>query len=173
MMWLGIVLHVAVNPLERPSPMPWRDPVTTRVADLLVTWILAFRMPVFFIVAGFFAALLLERRSAGGLLRHRLRRIALQFVLLGPPLVAAGLAFAHRSLRRSRGGCPTAATQVGRTSAPWLPAVGRLTAVSSQAHVGRAVLSLRSRQPCGRRRRATGPDRWRRPGARPRRPCDR
>ncbi|MFO1330632.1 MAG: acyltransferase family protein [Rubrivivax sp.] len=107
MMWLGIVLHVAVNHMVGPSPLPWRDPATTPVADLLLAAIHAFRMPVFFIVAGFFAALLLQRRGAGGLLKHRFRRIALPLLLLGPPIVAAtmaaGLAFVHRVARGTWG----------------------------------------------------------------------
>lgn len=123
MMWLGIVLHVAVNHMTGPSPLPWRDRDTTRVADLLLAFIHAFRMPVFFIVAGFFAAMLVQRRGAAGMLKHRFRRIALPFLLLGPPIVAAsmalGLAYLHRTthgtwgldrslLPSSRGGVQTA-----------------------------------------------------------------
>ena len=29
MMWLGIVLHVATNPLSVASPLPWRDPASS------------------------------------------------------------------------------------------------------------------------------------------------
>ena len=64
MMWLGIVLHVAVIYIAGPSPLPWRDNQTTPTADLLMAFIHAFRMPVFFILAGFFVALLIERRGA-------------------------------------------------------------------------------------------------------------
>lgn len=114
MMWLGIVLHVAVNHIVGPSPLPWRDPQRTPVADLLLAFIHAFRMPVFFIVAGFFAALLLQRRGPGGLLQHRFRRIALPLLLLGPPIVAAtlaaGLAFVHRVARGSWGLDPSLVT---------------------------------------------------------------
>ena len=63
-MWLGIVLHVAVIYIAGPSPLPWRDNQTTPTADLLMAFIHAFRMPVFFILAGFFVALLIERRGA-------------------------------------------------------------------------------------------------------------
>lgn len=107
MMWLGVVLHVGVNHLVGPSPLPWRDAATTKVADLLLAFIHAFRMPVFFIVAGFFAALLLQRRGPGGFLRHRFMRIALPLLLLGPPIVAAmiaaGLAYLHRIVRGTWG----------------------------------------------------------------------
>lgn len=107
MMWLGIVLHVSVQHMAGPSPLPWRDPDTTRMADVLVALIHAFRMPVFFIVAGFFVAMLVQRRGATGMLRHRFRRIALPFLLLGPPIVLAsvllGLAFMHRTAYGSWG----------------------------------------------------------------------
>ena len=63
MMWLGIVIHVAVIHMTRDNPLPWQDGARTKVADLLVAFIHAFRMPVFFILAGFFVALLLRSRG--------------------------------------------------------------------------------------------------------------
>ena len=86
MMWLGIVLHVAINHLTVDSPLPWRDPKTSPVADLLLLFIHSFRMPVFFILAGYFAALLAERRGAGGMLKNRSLRLALPFAVFWPPL---------------------------------------------------------------------------------------
>lgn len=93
MMWLGIVLHVAAQHTVAPSPLPWHDRSTTPWADLLTAFIHAFRMPVFFVVAGFFALMLMGRLGPMGLLQHRGRRIALPFLLLGPPIVlSAGMA---------------------------------------------------------------------------------
>lgn len=86
MMWLGIVLHVCAQHLVGASPLPWRDPARSPWADLLVALIHSFRMPVFFILAGFFAALLLQRRGPRGLLAHRFRRLALPFLLFWPPI---------------------------------------------------------------------------------------
>jgi fucose 4-O-acetylase-like acetyltransferase len=86
MMWLGIVLHVAINHITINSPLPWRDPKTSPVADLLLLFIHSFRMPVFFVLAGFFVALLVERRGADGMLRNRGVRLALPFALFWPPL---------------------------------------------------------------------------------------
>jgi fucose 4-O-acetylase-like acetyltransferase len=89
MMWLGIVLHVAINHLTlADSPLPWRDPKTSPVADLLLLFIHSFRMPVFFVLAGFFVALLVERRGASGMLKNRGLRLALPFALFWPPLFA-------------------------------------------------------------------------------------
>ena len=86
MMWLGIVLHVAINHLTVASPLPWRDPRTSPVADLLLLFIHSFRMPVFFVLAGFFVALLVQRRGADGMLKNRSLRLALPFAIFWPPL---------------------------------------------------------------------------------------
>ncbi|RJG03074.1 acyltransferase family protein [Noviherbaspirillum sedimenti] len=86
MMWLGIVLHVAVNHVVGKSPLPWRDPETTPLANLAMAFIHTFRMPVFFILAGFFVALLVARRDYGGMLKHRLRRLGLPFLIFWPLL---------------------------------------------------------------------------------------
>lgn len=107
LMWLGIVLHVAVIHLEGPSPLPWHDDRSTPVADLLMAFIHAFRMPVFFILAGFFVALLVQRRGTRAMVRNRLQRLALPFAVFWPPIyVACGLLallFLHRMERGTWG----------------------------------------------------------------------
>ena len=80
MMWLGIVLHASIAYMAAPSPLPWHDDLSTPVADLLVAVIHAFRMPLFFILAGFFVALLLQQRGLAGMPRHRVRRLGLPTV---------------------------------------------------------------------------------------------
>ena len=111
MMWLGIVIHVAVMHMQGPSPINWHDPARTQVADLLVAFIHVFRMPAFFIVAGFFVAMLLEQRGPGAMLKHRFRRIALPFLLFWPPLLVAGalalLVHAHVAAHGTPGLDPT------------------------------------------------------------------
>lgn len=107
MMWLGIVLHVAVIHLEGPSPLPWHDDRSTPVADLLMAFIHAFRMPVFFVLAGFFVTLLVQRRGTRAMVRNRLQRLALPFAVFWPPIyVACGLLallFLHRMARGTWG----------------------------------------------------------------------
>ncbi|MES2936957.1 MAG: acyltransferase family protein [Pseudomonadota bacterium] len=128
MMWLGIVLHVAVIHVVRASPLPWRDEQRTRVADLLLAAIHAFRMPVFFILAGFFVALLLQKRGPRGLARHRLLRLGLPFALFWPPVFAAGvlcaLLFMHRMVRGTWGVDP--GLMAGATSLPRGPSTMHL-----------------------------------------------
>jgi peptidoglycan/LPS O-acetylase OafA/YrhL len=104
MMWLGIVIHVAVMHMEGPAPTNWHDPATTRLADLLVAFIHVFRMPVFFIVAGFFVAMLIETRGPAAMLKHRFQRIALPFLLFWPLLlVSAALALLVHAHVAARG----------------------------------------------------------------------
>lgn len=107
MMWLGIVLHVSVIHMVQPPLLPWRDGERTMAADLMVAFIHAFRMPVFFILAGFFVALLLQSRGPAGLMAHRLRRLGLPFALFWPILfVTSGvfaLMFMHRMARGTWG----------------------------------------------------------------------
>jgi peptidoglycan/LPS O-acetylase OafA/YrhL len=99
MMLLGLVLHSAVSYTARPlgAAWPYHDPHTSPWFDLIVFFIHLFRMPVFFVVAGFFGALLYDRDGASGMARNRLRRVlaplALGWVVLYP-LTAAGFLFA-------------------------------------------------------------------------------
>ena len=111
MMWLGIVIHVCGPYLVRPvSNVPLRDATSTPWADLLGPTIHAFRMPVFFMMAGFLAAMLLERRGPTEFLKHRAMRLALPFavfwpVIMGAMELAMG-AFQHRSVHGTWGYLP-------------------------------------------------------------------
>lgn len=99
LMWLGIVLHVAVNHLHAPAFLPFRDQAVTPFADLTVIFIHTFRMPAFFVLAGFLAAMMADTRGYRAMLRNRLRRIALPFAVFWPVLfvltVALVLAYRH------------------------------------------------------------------------------
>jgi glucan biosynthesis protein C len=103
MMWLGIVLHVGViyTVYPLPLPLPSHDLNTSLFADWLVALIHCFRMPVFFILAGFFLVLLAQRRGVKGMLTNRLKRLSLPFLLLWPPIfvlmILMILLFAHRA----------------------------------------------------------------------------
>lgn len=85
MMWLGIVIHVSMFYLTFGSPhMPLRDDTNSPLADFLVGAIHSFRMPVFFMLAGYLAAMLLEKRGWREFLRHRAMRLALPLALFWP-----------------------------------------------------------------------------------------
>lgn len=77
-MLLGIVLHAAITHMRRPMdgllwPLTGQDKHVS--FDLLFWWIHGWRIPLFFVMAGFFAAMLARRRGPGGFVKHRLLRI--------------------------------------------------------------------------------------------------
>ena len=85
MMLLGLVLHSAINYFPFPDEyldQIYLDTKSSPFFDYLVKFIHSFRMPVFFVMAGFFAAFLFDTRGAVGFLRHRWQRV-------GVPLIGA------------------------------------------------------------------------------------
>ena len=100
MMLLGLVLHASASYVVEPlgAAWPYKDPATSTIFDLLVFFIHLFRMPVFFVVAGFFAAMLMHRDGAVGFIRNRGLRVLLPLALFWPIVytgVAAGFAYAN------------------------------------------------------------------------------
>ncbi len=83
MMLLGILFHAAMLYLAAPPPsMPIpTDPNNWFGFDILFGFIHSFRMPVFFVLAGFFASLLVDKRGLRGTLRNRAARIAAPLAL--------------------------------------------------------------------------------------------
>lgn len=77
MMMMGIVLHGAMLYLAVPPPtMPIpTDRNNAYVFDIVFSFIHSFRMPTFFVLAGFFTALLIEKRGVMGTYRNRASRI--------------------------------------------------------------------------------------------------
>lgn len=86
----GVVFHAALaySPLLHPY-FPTADRASSPAVDLCIWFLHLFRMPLFFVVAGFFAAMLMKKRGMGGLLLNRLRRIALPLVIFCPLVIAA------------------------------------------------------------------------------------
>ena len=82
-MLLGVVIHVALYYQETPPDAIWpiRGIERSPFAGLLVIAIHVFRMPLFFMMAGFFAAMLLERRGSAGFIGNRVMRIGVPFVI--------------------------------------------------------------------------------------------
>ena len=78
-MLLGIVLHAGLS--FTPFPWPVQDARQSDSYGLLFAAIHGFRMPVFFLLSGFFTAMLWRRRGLRSLLSHRLRRVFLPFLL--------------------------------------------------------------------------------------------
>jgi hypothetical protein len=77
MMMLGIVLHSAEMYLAAPPPTfpPFIDRSASYICDLLFHFVHQFRMPTFFVLAGFFAALLVDKRGLRETYRNRAARV--------------------------------------------------------------------------------------------------
>jgi len=78
-MLLGLVLHAALSFF--PSFWVVADRRQDASLAIFVSAVHGFRMPLFFVLSGFFSAMLLERRGLGGFVRHRFRRVFLPLLL--------------------------------------------------------------------------------------------
>jgi glucans biosynthesis protein C len=99
MMMLGIVLHGADFYMASPPPtFPFpTDRNNSLLFDFLFDFIHSFRMPTFFVLAGFFASLLVDKRGLWGTWKNRASRILAPFlaalVLILPPTMLFYLDF--------------------------------------------------------------------------------
>ena len=90
MMFLGLALHGAASYMTQASDAwGFKDPSTSELFDVLVFSIHIYRMPVFFVLAGFFGALLYARRGARDFLSNRFSRIGWPLLLGWPVLYPA------------------------------------------------------------------------------------
>jgi len=78
-MLLGIALHGALSFM--PMLWPVQDTRQSDAFGMIVAAIHGFRMPVFFVMSGFFTAMLWRRRGLGSVLGHRFRRVFLPLLL--------------------------------------------------------------------------------------------
>ena len=78
-MLLGIGLHAGLAY----APIPWiaMNRETSPALGAFVEITHGFRLPLFFLMSGFFSAMLLQRRGIRGFLRHRAKRIGLPLLL--------------------------------------------------------------------------------------------
>lgn len=89
-MLLGIFFHAALaySPLLNGLWLT-ADSQNAPWVDALAYFTHTFRMPLFFIIAGFFSAMLVQKRGTGGFIKQRLLRIALPFAIFLPLVMAA------------------------------------------------------------------------------------
>jgi len=87
-MLLGIVLHAALAYVPG-IPWPVHDARLAPWLGLVVIAIHGFRMPLFFLVSGFFTALLWRRGGVAGMLRQRFTRVFIPLVLASVTLLPA------------------------------------------------------------------------------------
>ena len=118
MMLLGVVRHAAVSYVPTVFfEWPYRDPQ----ADMLTYWVIifirVFNLPVFFAIAGFFAAYLMETRGTRGFLKHRWSRIGVP-LLVAWPVLAVTLFLIVRFAAPFSSIPPTAAYSVEELTSP-------------------------------------------------------
>ncbi len=89
-MFSGVLFHAALaySPLAH-AFFPTADREQSVGVDLCIWFLHLFRMPLFFLIAGFFAAMLVAKLGMGGLFRNRLKRIALPLLIFWPLVYAA------------------------------------------------------------------------------------
>ncbi|MBD0778824.1 acyltransferase family protein [Maribacter sp. ANRC-HE7] len=94
MMMLGIVLHsiITYDTIIHPGEWLLKDIAYTSNFMTWLYWLIhIFRMPIFFIVTGFFGALLFYERSPEMMIKNRIKRVLFPFILflflLWPPML--------------------------------------------------------------------------------------
>ena len=126
MMLLGLVLHGACSymVIGLGKVWPYQDAALSGSADFLVSFIHVFRMPIFFVLAGLFAAMLYSKRGAAGLLENRVKRIGIPFaiaLLLLFPATNFAFIFANVAAKGGIAAGWRAVWAVAQTSPPYLP----------------------------------------------------
>ncbi len=81
--FLGFVLHSAMPYIDlgRISIWPVHSQSHSTILYYLVTWIHLFRMPVFFMLAGFFACLIYHNKQISSFISNRFKRIVIPFLV--------------------------------------------------------------------------------------------
>ena len=130
-MLAGVVFHAALaySPLMH-DYWPAADAGGSVGVDVFAWLVHLFRMPLFFVIAGFFAALLVRKRSIGGMLRNRLARVLLPFLIFLPPMVGALSWLTSEAASSTRNLSPVLAwvkqTTIEQGSLPFMPTVAHL-----------------------------------------------
>ena len=79
-MWLGVVLH-GVMAYQVDPRVGWPKDANSSIGmDIIYEYLHSFRMPLFFLVAGFFARFLSKKIGLQEFLKHRVKRILLPFI---------------------------------------------------------------------------------------------
>ena len=78
-MILGIVLHALLSFI--PTPWPVQDTHQNSFFFIPYAAIHMFRMPLFFLISGFFTMFILQRHGLGGMIRQRVQRILFPLLL--------------------------------------------------------------------------------------------
>lgn len=103
---LGVAFHATMSFL--PGPQAWIVMDDQRSEVMAVTFFVLhiFRMTVFFLIAGYFGRLLLQRRGVGGFIVDRLKRIAAPLAIFWPMVLMAIIGVLVWNTIETLGGIP-------------------------------------------------------------------
>ena len=99
-MLLGVALHASLSFIAYPWPV--HDTQRSSFLPLVLVAVHGFRMPLFFLLSGYFTMLVYRRRGLASLLEQRFQRIFLPLVIATAtivPLDRAIASLAHRTIR--------------------------------------------------------------------------
>ena len=99
-MLLGVALHAALSFIAFPWPV--HDSVRSSILPLVMVAVHGFRMPLFFLLSGYFTMLVYDRHGLASLVEQRFQRIFLPLLIATAtivPLDKAIEAFARRTIR--------------------------------------------------------------------------
>jgi peptidoglycan/LPS O-acetylase OafA/YrhL len=99
-MLLGVALHAAMSFV--PFPWPVHDTERSDALLLLIGAVHGFRMPLFFLLSGYFTMLVFSRRGLASLVEQRFMRIFLPLVIATLTLVPLDKAIERAALRTNR-----------------------------------------------------------------------
>lgn len=139
-MLLGIVLHASLSFF--PSEWMVNDRRQNAGFGILFSAIHGFRLPLFFVMSGFFSAMLLHKRGRRSLIDHRFHRVVLP-LLLGMITVIPATLWISGVAISSRSGKPVDVPPTDKRSNIWWAArAGDLDAVEQHVADGVAVDAL-------------------------------
>ena len=99
-MLLGVALHAAMSFV--PFPWPVRDTERSDALILLIGAVHGFRMPLFFLLSGYFTMLVFSRRGLASLLEQRFVRILLPLAIATITIVPLDKVIDRHALRTNR-----------------------------------------------------------------------
>src|SRR5690606_39470636 len=85
---LGSVFHAALPFIPDYEAWLVMDDIRSRPVAGLAFWLHSFRMPTFFLLAGFFGHMMLGRRGTAGFVRDRARRTLAPLLIFWPPVMS-------------------------------------------------------------------------------------
>ena len=108
-MLLGIVLHGFMSFVLFPIPQVWPTQDINQHEGYLFALhaIHGFRMQLFFLVSGFFTAMMFRQRGIRGLIKHRAKRILLPLIIFGIILIPTIIGITVYALKANRVGNET------------------------------------------------------------------